>query len=88
MRALGPGFKKERSYYRKAGITAGELGYHIYGPFRAVDTLLRHALRYSAMRRKSWGLRHVRIKPGKGMKLPSAWQRPWVFKDGGYGAEE
>ena len=58
--------KKSGVIIGKAGITAGELGYHIYGPFRGRGYAFEACSAILGYAEEELGLRHVRIKTGEG----------------------
>lgn len=58
--------KKSGLIIGKAGITAGELGYHIYGPFRGRGYAFEACSAILGYAEEELGLRHVRIKTGEG----------------------
>ena len=58
--------KKSGLIIGKAGITAGELGYHIYGPFRGRGYAVEACSAIFGYAEEEMGLRHVRIKTGEG----------------------
>ena len=68
--------KKSGVIIGKAGITAGELGYHIYGPFRGRGYAFEACSAILGYAEEELGLRHVRIKTGEGneasVRLPEA----------------
>ena len=58
--------KKSGLIIGKAGITAGELGYHIYGPFRGRGYAFEACSAILGYAEEELGLRLVRIKTGEG----------------------
>ena len=58
--------KKSGLIIGKAGITAGELWYHIYGPFRGRGYAFEACSAILGYAEEELGLRHVRIKTGEG----------------------
>lgn len=58
--------KKSGLIIGKAGITAGQLGYHIYGPFRGRGYAFEACSAILGYAEEELGLRHVRIKTGEG----------------------
>ena len=58
--------KKSGLIIGKAGITAGELGDHIYGPFRGRGYAFEACSAILGYAEEELGLRHVRIKTGEG----------------------
>lgn len=58
--------KKSGVIIGKAGITAGQLGYHIYGPFRGRGYAFEACSAILGYAEEELGLRHVRIKTGEG----------------------
>lgn len=58
--------KKSGLIIGKAGITQGELGYHIYGPFRGRGYAFEACSAILGYAEEELGLRHVRIKTGEG----------------------
>lgn len=58
--------KKSGLIIGKAGITAGELGYHIYGPFRGRGYAFEACSAILGYAEEELGLRHIRIKTGEG----------------------
>lgn len=58
--------KKSGVIIGKAGITAGELGDHIYGPFRGRGYAFEACSAILGYAEEELGLRHVRIKTGEG----------------------
>ena len=58
--------KKSGLIIGKAGITAGELGYHIYGLFRGRGYAFEACSAILGYAEEELGLRHVRIKTGEG----------------------
>ena len=58
--------KKSGLIIGKAGITAGGLGYHIYGPFRGRGYAFEACSAILGYAEEELGLRHVRIKTGEG----------------------
>ena len=58
--------KKSGVIIGKAGITAGELGYHIYGPFRGRGYAFEACSAILGYAEEELGLRHVRLKTGEG----------------------
>ena len=58
--------KKSGVIIGQAGITAGELGYHIYGPFRGRGYAFEACSAILGYAEEELGLRHVRIKTGEG----------------------
>jgi len=58
--------KKSGLIIGKAGITAGELGYHIYGPYRGRGYAFEACSAILGYAEEELRLRHVRIKTGEG----------------------
>ena len=58
--------KKSGLIIGKAGITAGQLGNHIYGPFRGRGYAFEACSAILGYAEEELGLRHVRIKTGEG----------------------